>query len=118
VDKGQKLIKYKGSGDVEQFERDVVGEICDKYNESGIRDAMRKAGYVPSLEVGDPEAAHLELYLNVDKPTEFAGLAFIWICDGYEVYVFESKHAVMLFLKEFTPMIESVVRLYRLPSED
>ncbi|UMY62027.1 hypothetical protein [Pseudomonas sp. LS.1a] len=112
------MIKYKGNGDIEQLDRDVVGEICDKYNESGISDALRKAGYVPSLEIGDPEAAALELYLNVDKPTEFAGVAYIWICDGYEEYVFETKHAVMLFLKEFTPMIESVVRLYRLPSEN
>lgn len=112
------MIQYTWKG--EPFNspgRSITTEICLKHGIDYIDDALRREKYDKILVVGVGEVASIDLYRSRSKDNEFEAIALLEVGNEIETYVFSDYHAAMVFLKEFTPLIESLIRIDALAQE-
>lgn len=111
------MITYTWKGEPFHSERDILVELSREHDTTFIDDGIRKSGYESSLKIGAPEVAEIEIFFSTQKDTEFSAIAMVSLGDKIEGYVFSKHHDAMVFLKEFTPMIESINTVHRLVQE-
>lgn len=105
------MILVKFNGDYEKLSRDIDRELCNQYPGDGVDDSYRAAGYALTLSLGDPGIACIEVFEAIGDKAEFYSIISVSFGHIVEGYVTESMHALMLFLKKFTPMIKDVNEL-------
>lgn len=105
------MILVTFNGDYVNLDRNIDAELCEQFPADGVSDSYNAAGYALTLRLGDPEIACVEVFEAVGDKAEF--FCIISVSFGYvvESYVTESMHALMLFLKEFVPVIKDTNRL-------
>ncbi len=101
-------VVYSWTGEPMQIDRDIVGEICDEHGLDEIDKALRKSGYRHIVSVGVPSVAQIDLYMLGNTDSEYRGIALVELGQDIQTYVFEQYHSALVFLKEFTPMIDAV----------
>lgn len=112
------MINYTAnSGVFYDDKRDVVGEFSKLHNSGDIEKIITKSGYANTFYVGYSMVADIEMYFSSEKDTEFAAIALLSLGDSIVTYVFSRHHDAVCFLKEFTPMIESMVNVHLLMNE-
>ncbi|WP_410952726.1 hypothetical protein [Pseudomonas sp. S1(2024)] len=104
------MYLYESSGQFEFEERDILEELCSKYDVSLVNDGLIRGGYEQMLVVGKEGIASLTLFLSHSFETEFSGVALLQLGEGLEQYGFKETHAAMVFVKEFSPMISAVLQ--------
>jgi len=92
-------------------QRHVVNEFCDKFDTEDEDVALNRAGYGITLRLGDASIACIEVYESMDHKCEFYAIALVSFGLKVHIYTTDSIHGLMLFLKEFSPIIESTLRL-------
>lgn len=92
--------------------KNSIADIEDDFlKESGcktLEDALIKLGYHYTLVIGAEEALQFELHINQNQNVTPAAIGFMNYIGLYELYAFESKHAALLFLKDFSPTILAI----------
>lgn len=108
------MITYCRSGEHVHSKRDILREISEKHNNPYMDESIRADGYTDCLKVGNPEVAEIEVYFSTKSNTEFAAISMLSFGDNIEGYVFREHYDAMMFLKEFTPVVESVLKIHEL----
>ncbi|MGT3071943.1 hypothetical protein [Pseudomonas putida] len=105
------MFVYSQRGGVTKTQHDVVDDFCNKHNDFSITDALVKEGYHHNVKVGEDDVACIELFFTQNQEAENKAIALVELAGNIETYVFETFHDALVFMKEFTPMIESILRV-------
>lgn len=106
------MITYTWKGEPFHSDRDILSELSQKYDTDFIDDGIRNDGYNSTLKIGDPEIAEIEMFFSSKEGTEFAAIAMLSLGDSIKGYVFSKHHDAVVFLKEFAPMVESIINTH------
>lgn len=111
------MIDYAANGQTFEIDRDLISDARTKYNEDLYQVALSKAGYINSFLVGVRDTASIELFSTSNSEYEYVAMALLRLGGVSETYVFSSARAAHMFMKEFVPMIESVLNANRLADD-
>lgn len=110
------MIYYKTSGTFTEGDHDYEQKLLRDGQSENLEDALIKLRYFHTLDIGSESSILFELHMNHESHAVPAAIGFMNFGDTYETYFFQSRHAVMLFLKEFSPTILAVDG--KVPAED
>lgn len=105
------MMYVSESGAITRASSIVVASLMQSSSENCIEDALIELGYHPSVHIGREHIAELEIHLNENRDAEFAAIGFVTLGENYETYVIETRHAALLFAKEFAPTIRDICEL-------
>jgi hypothetical protein len=112
------MFVYSSQDGVTRSSRDIIKELCGRFDDPTIGEVLNKAGYTKSLLVGEGSIAAIELHIKEGiSGEEPQAIALVSLGGVIETYVTEDFHDLMMFMKEFAPLIESIIRADRLYDE-
>lgn len=104
------MVYVDKEGTQHEGESDAEERFIERAKARSIESALENLKYYPAAHIGKPEVATIELFINEDIRMHPAAVAHVTIGAYYETYHFETRHAALLFMKEFAPTIESICR--------
>jgi len=110
------MIQIDSSGHATEGSPDYEQELLKSSGSRVIEDALTELRYYPSVTIGKEDVALIELHIHHDPEHQPAAIAFITLGAFYETYAIQTRHAALLFLKEFSPTIQAIIDLT--PDED
>lgn len=108
------MIVYNSKGETLTVERNILSELSEASENGYVDEGIKNSGYGNSIKIGNLETAEIEVFFPTQSGNEFAAIAMMSLEDNIEGYVFYKHHDAIVFLKEFTPMIESILKIRKL----
>ncbi|POA82533.1 hypothetical protein C1882_21870 [Pseudomonas sp. FW305-E2] len=112
------MMYVKSSGAITQAVPAFVDDLLSKTNHTEIEDSLTTLGYQPAVHIGREHAAELEIHINSNRDANPAAIAFVSLGDYYEAYIIESRHAALMFAKEYSEVIKNICKLQYKDSDD
>jgi hypothetical protein len=109
------MYVYSANGGVSEFAGDYFDQFADGIEPENCEVTLQRAGFYLATQIGE-EFAHLSIgvYLYTNNiaidPTKKEFDAFVEVTfggDRYDVYLMPTTYDLLLFLKEFGPLVES-----------
>jgi len=105
------MIYVKTSGEYGIGDHDFEDELIRESGCETLENALTKLDYHFALSLGKSEEFKFELYLNDDSRIDPAAIGFMNYIGTYEIYAFESKHAAITFIKDYSLTITNLNNL-------
>lgn len=105
------MIYVKTSGTFTEGKPNYEQSLLSESGCTTLENALLELGYYHTLDIGSDESVSFELHMNTKADASPAAIGFVNFISTYETYYFQSRHAVMMFLKEFAPTIMAVNQL-------
>lgn len=102
------MMYVKSSGAITQTTERFVEDLLSGTNHAVIEDALTTLNYHPAVHIGREHGAELEIHINSNPDANPAAIAFVTLGDYYETYFIETRHAVLLFAKDYAPVIRNI----------
>jgi hypothetical protein len=102
------MIYVKNSGAFTEGDANYEQQLIDKSGMPTLEGALVKLNYHHAFDVGHEDSVHFEIHINDNQEEVPAAIGFMNFNGTYQTYVFQSRHAIMIFLKEFGPTIVAI----------
>ena len=102
------MLYVKSSGVITEALPEVSYQLLKESGADHIEDALISLNYHPAVHIGREHLAELEIHINQFQERVPAAIAFVTLGETYEIYFIETRHAALLFAKEFASTIRDI----------